>query len=117
SWVTSRGNARAARVQAEASELSHRQTRIREIRRTAYLDFIEQAHITGELYFRLGDVYAKLSDDDDRLAGIQQLRSHLRDAFDPLMRSARLVALEGPAAVAEAAEAVRHAALGANGAM
>lgn len=41
----------------------------------------------------------------------------MRDAFDPLMRCARTICLEGPAPVAEAAEAVRRAAAEANGAL
>jgi hypothetical protein len=47
SWVTSQGNARAARIQAEASAHAQHHSRIRDIRRTAYLEFMEQAHITG----------------------------------------------------------------------
>jgi hypothetical protein len=57
SWVTSRGNARTARLQAEAAALAEDRSRVRQTRRTAYLDFLEQAHVTGELYYRLGDVY------------------------------------------------------------
>jgi hypothetical protein len=117
SWVTSRGNARAARIQVEASAQAQQHGRLREIRRTAYLEFIEQAHITGELYWRLGDVYAQLTDPGDQLFRIQELRSDLRDAFDPLMRCARTILLEGPAPVAAAAEAVKQAASNANGAL
>ncbi len=114
SWVTSRGNARAARTQAEASAQTQQQSRSRETRRTAYLEFIEQAHITGELYWRLGDVYAQLTDPGERLAAIHKLRASLRDAFDPLSRCARVIILEGPAPVVEAAEAVKQAASDAN---
>jgi hypothetical protein len=115
SWVTSRGNARAAKVQAEASAQAQQHSRVREARRTAYLEFIEQAHITGELHWRLGDIYVQVADPDDQLARLNQLRDELRDAFDPLMRCARTISLEGPAPVAEAAEAVRRAASDANG--
>ena len=114
SWVTSRGNARAARVQAEASAQTQQQSRSRETRRTAYLEFIEQAHITGELYWRLGDVYAQLTDPDEQLVRIQQLRADLRVAFDPLSRCARVIILEGPASVVEAAETVKQAVSDAN---
>jgi hypothetical protein len=117
SWVTSQGNARAARIQAEASAHAQHHSRVREVRRTAYLEFIEQAHITGELYWRLGDVYAQLIGSDAQLAGIQQLRIELRDAFDPLMRCARVLVLEGPEPVAEAAEAVKQAASDSNKAL
>jgi len=114
SWVTSRGNARAARIQAEASAQTQQQSRSRETRRTAYLEFIEQAHITGELYWRLGDVYAQLTDPDEQLVRIQRLRADLRDAFDPLSRCTRVIILEGPGSVVEAAETVKQAASDAN---
>ena len=116
-WVTSHGNARAAKVQAEASAQAQHRSRIRELRRTAYLELIEQAHLMGELYWRLGDVYAQLTDPDAQLARIDELRDELRNAFDPLMRCVRVVALEGPAPVAETAEAVKDAASRANGAL
>ena len=116
-WVTSHGNARAARIQAEASARAQDHSRIRELRRTAYLELIEQAHVTGELYWRLGDVYAQLTDPDAQLARIDRLRTDLRDAFDPLKRCVRVTILEGPASVVEAAEAIERTASKANGAL
>lgn len=116
-WVTSRGNARAARIQAEASAQAQHRSRIRELRRTAYLELIEQAHLIGELYWRLGDLYVQLKDPDAQLARIEDLRGELRDAFDPLIRYTRVVTLEGPAPVAEAAEAVMEAASRSNRAL
>jgi hypothetical protein len=117
SWVTSQGNARAARVQAEASARVQHLSQIRETRRSAYLELIEQAHITGELYWRLGDVYAQLTDADAQMARIQQLRVELRDEFDPLMHCARVILVEGPRPVAEAGDAVRRAASDAKAAL
>lgn len=117
SWVTSRGNTRAARIQAETSAHAQDRTRARELRRTAYLELIEQAHVVGELYWRLGDVYAQLTDPAEQLARIEQLRADLRNAFDPLSRCVRVIVLEGPPAVAAAAEQVRHAAMNANRAL
>jgi hypothetical protein len=117
SWVTSQGNARASRIQAEASARAQQHGHIREVRRTAYLELMEQAHITGEFYWRLGDVYVQLTDADAQLVRIEQLRADLRDAFAPLMRCVRVVVLEGPLPVAEAAEALQQAAAAANSAM
>jgi len=117
SWVTSRGTARAARIQADASAQAQQHSRVREARRTAYLEFIEQAHITGELYYRLGDIYVQVADRDEQLARLDQLRGDLRDAFDPLTRCARTISLEGPAPAADAAETVRRAASDANAAL
>ncbi|MDF5755809.1 hypothetical protein [Spongiactinospora sp. TRM90649] len=116
-WVTSLGNARAARIQAEASAYAQHHERLRESRRAAYLEFIGQAHIVGEHYFRLGDVYMQVKDPAVQEARIQDLRKTLRDAFDPLARCARVVQLEGPAAVAELAGAVQQAAADCNSAL
>ncbi|MFI7708617.1 hypothetical protein [Nonomuraea sp. NPDC049480] len=116
-WVTSLGNARGARIQAEASAKAQHHAQIREARRTAYLEFLEQAHITGELYYRLGDVYAQLTRPDEQLKKMEDLRTALRDAYDPLARCTRVVLLEGPEAVAAQAEAVRQAATETNGAL
>lgn len=116
-WVTTQGNARAAKVQAEASARAQYRDRVREARRAAYLDVMEQAHITGELYWRVGDAYVQLAAPDGRSARIQEVRGELRAAYDPLMRSVRVVLLEGPAPAAAAAEAVQQAAREANRAL
>ena len=116
-WVTTQGNARAAKVQAEASAQAQHRDRVRETRRAAYLDLMEQAHVTGGLYARVGDAYAQLDDPDARLTCLRELRVELRDAFDPLMRRVRIVFLEGPAPAADAAEAVQWAAAQANRAL
>lgn len=117
SWVTTLGNARAAKVQAEASAQVQRRDRVRETRRAAYLELMEQAHITGQLYWRVGDAFVQLVDPAERLTRIQELRTELRGAFDPLMRCVRVIVLEGPAPAAEAAEALMAAAAGANSAL
>ncbi|GAA3572271.1 hypothetical protein GCM10022419_061430 [Nonomuraea rosea] len=106
-----RDNARTARIQAETAAKAQQHGQIREARRTAYLEFLEQAHITGELYYRLGD------EADEKLAKLQELRTALRDAYDPLARCARVVLIEGPEAVAAKAGAVREAVAEANGAL
>ncbi|MFE5812724.1 hypothetical protein [Streptomyces sp. NPDC056479] len=117
SWVTTLGNARAARVQAETSLQGQHRDRVRSSRRTAYLDLMEQAHVTGELYWRVGDVYVQLARQADRLAGVDELRTQLRNAFDPLMRCVRVIVLEGPDPVAQAAREVLEAASEANSAL
>jgi hypothetical protein len=115
--VTTRGNARTARIQAEASAQAQRQVQVREIRRAAYLALIEQAHLIGQLYWQATSAFVQLSEEGAVLARIDELRDELRTAFDPLMRCARIVALEGPPPVAQAAQAVQDAAGEANRAL
>ncbi|MEW2574006.1 hypothetical protein [Streptomyces sp. NPDC047070] len=82
SWVTTLGNARAARVQAEVSIEGQRRDHVRSSRRNAYLDLMEQAHVIGELYWRVGDAYGQLADHAARLPRIEETRVQLRVAFD-----------------------------------
>ncbi|MFD6967672.1 hypothetical protein [Streptomyces sp. NPDC059979] len=110
SWVTTLGNARAARVQAEASAQAQHQGQVRELRRAAYLELMAHAHVMGELYRRVVDAFHQIADPDEQLARFEELRSELREAYDPLMHSVRVVALEGPPATAEAAQGVLDAA-------
>ncbi|WP_308122421.1 hypothetical protein [Streptomyces sp. WAC04114] len=52
SWVTSRGNSRAARIQADAATASQRMQRLQrlhEARRAAHLDLIQQGQRMAEL--------------------------------------------------------------------
>jgi hypothetical protein len=63
-WVTSHGNARAAKIQAEASALAQHRIQLRDTRRSAYLALIEQGHRIGELYWRLGDIDVQVTDPD-----------------------------------------------------
>jgi hypothetical protein len=115
SWVTSRGTARAARIQVEASSQAQQLDHIRESRRAAYADVVERAHETAELYFQ---VKGALTGPEEQLVQrIRHLRGELRVAFGPLMRCIRLVVLEGPVHVAEAAEALSKSVITANGAL
>ncbi|MFI6079907.1 hypothetical protein ACIBBB_02720 [Streptomyces sp. NPDC051217] len=110
SWVTSRGNAKAAKVQAETAVQVQQRVQVREIRRTAYLALIEQAHAMGETYWRVGDAYMQVDDEEALRARVEQIRVDLRDGFAPLMRCVRVIVLEGPQEVGESAEALLKAA-------
>jgi hypothetical protein len=110
SWVTNLGNVRAARVQAEASAQAQHRRQVRELRRAAYLELMGHAHIVGELYRRVLDAFHQIADPGEQLTRSEEVRSELREAYDPLMRSVRVVVLEGPCATAEAAQAVLNAA-------
>lgn len=56
SWVTSRGTARAARIQADTTTSAQRVERLREARRTAYAEFIEQAQRLNDVHWKVSDV-------------------------------------------------------------
>lgn len=93
SWLTSRGNAHAARVQVDATTAAQRREGIRQTRRAAYLDLIERAQAVA-----------------DGLAGVDGLSTELeaalaahRDRHQQLRRAVTLIDLEGPSAVSVAA--------------
>ncbi|MGY0020488.1 hypothetical protein [Streptomyces sp. cg35] len=94
SWLTSRGNATAARIQVGATVDAQRREGIRQTRRAAYLDLIERAQSVA-----------------DGLRGIDGLATteceaaldaH-RDRHQHLRRAVTLIGLEGPSAVEVAA--------------
>ncbi|MFC4907447.1 hypothetical protein [Actinomadura gamaensis] len=108
-WVTSQGNARAAKVQAEASQRVQLLTQRREARRTAYLEVIDHAHGTGQRYFEVHGLRITAPESERYAAELERLRDELRSAYDPLMRCVRVAELEGPPAVAEQAQALLEA--------
>jgi hypothetical protein len=87
SWLTSRGNAHAARIQVDATAEAQRREGIRQTRRAAYLGLIEQAQavadgLRGVDGLSATECEAALAAHDDRH---QQLR-----------RAVPLIDLEGP---------------------
>ncbi|MFI6766039.1 hypothetical protein [Streptomyces sp. NPDC050355] len=108
SWVTSRGSTRAARIQAEIAARSQRAERLRESRRTAYLDLIEQTHRMGELYWEISATL-RLSGSDARTATLGELHDREVAEYAKIRRCARVVELEGPPSAAAAALALQKA--------
>ncbi|MEW1748270.1 hypothetical protein ACIQU1_03720 [Streptomyces angustmyceticus] len=108
SWVTSRGSARAARLQAEIGARSQRAERLRESRRTAYLDLIEQAHRMGELFWEISATL-RMPDSESRTAALDALRDREVAEYARIRRCARVVELEGPSSAAAAALALQKA--------
>lgn len=94
SWLTSRGNARAARVQVDATTDAQRREGLRQTRRAAYLDLIERAHAVAD---GLRGVDA-LSSAECEAA----LAAH-RERHQQLRRAVTLIGLEGPSSVEVAA--------------
>ncbi|MFD0132781.1 hypothetical protein ACFVIL_02250 [Streptomyces sp. NPDC127159] len=106
SWVTSRGTARAARIQADTTTRAQRAERLRDSRRTAYADLMERAQRMGDLYWKVSDLCA--DDVIRRLPELDRLRDRLRDEYSGLRHCTWIVSLEGPPEVAEAADALRR---------
>ncbi|MEV0480256.1 hypothetical protein AB0I69_06500 [Streptomyces sp. NPDC050508] len=114
SWVTSRGNARAARIQAQAAAEAAHTAREREARRATQLDFIEQANEMGILYLRIPK-YFQVENQEARAASLTELRDQLRDSYRPFLRSLAVVSLEchpEPIAAAKAVQAASGEAYG-----
>lgn len=108
SWVTSRGTAGAARIQAQLAASSQQADRTRSARRTAYVDVIEQAQHMADLYWKVTDAQEG-TDDRDRLRLLRDLRLRLRDEYAVLRHRVWVVELEGPQEVATAADRLRRA--------
>jgi len=111
SWVTSRGTARAARIQAQLAASSQQTDRTRSARRAAYVEVIEQAQRMGDLYWKVTDAQDG-PDDGDRLLVLRDLRLRLRDEYAVLRHRVWVVELEGPQEVAAAADRLRRATSG-----
>ncbi|MGW7488968.1 hypothetical protein [Streptomyces sp. NPDC054786] len=108
SWVTSRGNTQAARIQSEIAARSQRAERLRESRRTAYLDLIEQTHRMGELLWEISATLREPASEARTAAlGAQQDREVAE--YAKIRRCARVVELEGPPSAAAAALALQKA--------
>lgn len=102
SWVTSRGNTRAAQIQADTAARAQQAERLRDSRRTAYLELIEQVHSMGEFYWQISAAQ-RAGDFHSRPALLDETLERERDHYGKLRRCARVVELEGPAAAGEAA--------------
>ncbi|MFC5220721.1 hypothetical protein [Streptomyces coerulescens] len=107
SWVTSRGTARAAQIQASAAEKTQRAVRVSEARRSAYVSLIEQAHRMAELYWEVSDIHGSASPRTEQLPALKEVRASLREEYGKLRHFIWVITLEGPDDVAEAAEKLR----------
>ncbi|BBJ37854.1 hypothetical protein SSPO_005720 [Streptomyces antimycoticus] len=104
SWLTSRGNAHAARIQVDTVTSAQRREAVRDTRRAAYLSFIEQAQAVSD---ELSAVEIHLNPSgipSEELALV--LNAHL-DRHRQLHQAAFVIDLEGPSKVAVAATELR----------
>jgi hypothetical protein len=107
SWVTSRGTARAAQIQAHTAERTQRAVRVSEARRSAYVSLIEQAHRMAELYWKVSDIHGAAGPRTEQLPALKEVRAGLREEYGKLRHFIWVITLEGPDDVAEAAENLR----------
>lgn len=94
SWLTSRGNAHAARIQVNDASAAQRREGVRQTRRAAYLDLIEHAQAVADGLRGVNGL--------STTAYNAALTAH-RDRHQRLRRAATLIDLEGPSAVQVAA--------------
>ena len=112
SWVTSRGTARAARIQADTTASAQRVERLREARRTAYAEFMEQAQRLNDVHWKVSDVVRGAEGGGlgpEQIEALRQLRERQRDEYATLRNLTWVVSLEGPDEVADLANTVRRA--------
>lgn len=110
SWVTSRGNAYSARVQAEVSAHAGHITEVRNQRREAYKALSASAHALAEVFWRMEEV-DRSSDVSVRATIIAEMHVASRGALSELTKTSTDVLLQGPASVAKEAGALRHCAV------
>ncbi|MEU9989899.1 hypothetical protein AB0E10_24505 [Streptomyces sp. NPDC048045] len=108
SWVTGRGNRQAAREQAETVAAAQRRDRLRDVRRSAYLDLIQHTQSQREILWRIRDIVQR-DDSEQRLVGLREQFRAAQHGYDTYLKLSRIVAVEGPPQVTARAEALRQA--------
>ncbi|RKN03666.1 hypothetical protein [Streptomyces radicis] len=116
SWVTGRGAARSARVQAEVTARAAHVAEARTRRRDAYREMSAAVHGLSEVFWRIEEADAA-PEGEARAAVVAHLSAAARAALNDVTRASREVLLEGPTPVAEAAQTLRRAAITANRAL
>jgi hypothetical protein len=110
SWVTSRGNATGARIQAEVVAHAKQVTDARDRRREAYRDLSAQVNALSEVFWRM-EVVDRTSSTSARTTIINEMQAASRESLSRVTKASRDVLLEGPADVAEHARKLRRLAV------
>ncbi|WP_073494132.1 hypothetical protein [Actinacidiphila paucisporea] len=110
SWVTSRGNANGARVQAEVAAHTKEVADARDRRREAYKDLSAQVNALSEVLWRM-EVVDQSSSTATRTTIVGEMQAASREAVSRVTKASRDVLLEGPADVAERARELRRLAV------
>jgi hypothetical protein len=110
SWVTSRGNAHSARVEAEVNAHAGHVAEARDRRREAYRALSASAHGLAELFWRMEEV-DRSADAALKRAIVAEMQAASSQALSDVTKASTDVLLQGPASVAEEAGALRHVAV------
>ncbi|MFC9545200.1 hypothetical protein G3I31_10425 [Streptomyces sp. SID9913] len=113
SWITTRGNARSVRVEAEVTAHAGHVTEARNRRRDAYRELSAAAHALAEVFWRMEEVdHARTRTERARI--IEDMQAASRHRLSDVTKASRDVFLEGPAGVAKAAAELRREAIAAH---
>lgn len=104
SWLTARATIRAARVQVESAVALQRRERTRELRRTAYVEFVT---VVSEFRWRTRELARRAASGDP--TALVEYRGTRNDAGRELARARYVVHMEGPDPMRQAADRVRGA--------
>ncbi|MFI5999182.1 hypothetical protein ACIA98_02000 [Streptomyces sp. NPDC051366] len=110
SWVTSRGNAYSARIEAQVNAHAGHVAEVRNQRREAYRELSSSAHALAEVFWRLEEV-DRSSDASVRSTIIAEMQVASRRVLSDLTKTSTDVLLQGPELVAKEAGALRHVAV------
>ncbi|MEU8467963.1 hypothetical protein AB0F30_08550 [Streptomyces sp. NPDC029006] len=102
SWITTRGNARSVRVEAEVNAHADHIAEARNRRRDAYRDLSTAVHALSEVFWKM-EVVDLAQTRAERVELIDRMHVASRRCVSEVTRTSRDVCLEGPAAAAKAA--------------
>ncbi|WP_329267281.1 hypothetical protein [Streptomyces pseudovenezuelae] len=113
SWITTWGNARSVRVEAEVVAQAGHVTEARNRRRDAYRELGAAVHALSEVFWRMEEVdHAPTR--TERAQIIEEMQAVSRQRVGDVTKASRDVLLEGPAGVARTAAELRRRAVAAH---
>ncbi|MFJ7151217.1 hypothetical protein ACIQVT_23945 [Streptomyces sp. NPDC100445] len=113
SWITTRGNTRSVRVEAEVGAHAGQVAEARNRRRDAYRDLSTAVHALSEVFWRL-EVVDLAATREERTELLGQMHGASRRCVSEVTRTSRDVCLEGPASVVKAARELHRTAVDAH---
>ncbi|WAZ23023.1 hypothetical protein STRCI_004335 [Streptomyces cinnabarinus] len=107
SWMTGQYTTRAAREQAQCSADAHRQEKLREIQRTAYLDLIQHAQSLAPMERNISELI-ELPASEERTAELKKQIVVAHKARFDFLALKRVIFLEGAPQVKKCADELDH---------